>query len=77
MAEFNRSYKDLFINKNDYLDVLSKEDLFSKIENNSNNDDWARVVVDAINTQGNNIVQALKRSRIDKSISNCRTICCT
>lgn len=60
MAEFNRSYKDLFINKNDYLDVLSKEDLFSKIENNSNNDDWARVVVDAINTQGNNIVQALK-----------------
>lgn len=60
MAEFNRSYKDLFINKNDYWDVLSKEDLFSKIENNSNNDDWARVVVDAINTQGNNIVQALK-----------------
>lgn len=60
MAEFNRSYKDLFINKNDYLDILSKEDLFSKIENNSNNDDWARVVVDAINTQGNNIVQALK-----------------
>ena len=60
MAEFNRSYKDLFINKNDYLDVLSKEDLFSKIENNSNNDDWARVIVDAINTQGNNIVQALK-----------------
>lgn len=60
MAEFNRSYKDLFINKNDYWDVLSKEDLFSKIENNSNNDDWARVIVDAINTQGNNIVQALK-----------------
>ncbi len=60
MAEFNRYYKDLFINKNDSWDILSKEDLFSKIENNSNNDDWARVVVDAINTQGNNIVQALK-----------------
>lgn len=63
--DFETAFKDLFMSKEGYFlgtkeemfaDLLSKQSISSTPEQN----DWAQVIVEAINTQGGNIVEAIK-----------------
>ena len=63
--EFDEAFKDLFTSKDGWfmgtkeemlMDLLSKQD----INNAPEQENWAQVIVEAINTQGSNIIQAIK-----------------
>lgn len=63
--EFDRAFKGLFTSKNGFFlgtkeDMLA--DLLSKqsVDNTAEQENWAQVIVEAINTQGGNIVEAIK-----------------
>lgn len=65
IEEFEKKWKNTFVSKNGYFHG-NKEEMLSNIINgnsysvSSEQDNWAKVIVDAINTQGGKIVESIK-----------------
>ena len=74
IEEFEKKWKNTFVSKNGYFRG-NKEEMLSRVINEksysvlSEQDNWAKVIVEAINTQGGKIVESIKLL-LPKNISN-------
>lgn len=74
IEEFEKKWKNTFVSKNGYFHG-NKEEMLSRVINEksysvlSEQDNWAKVIVEAINTQGGKIVESIKLL-LPKNISN-------